>query len=247
VSISIVCPVFNKMEVTLDFVLNMLQYVKPPHQILIVANGCTDATVPFLRNMKRDDRPLEFVVADKNLGFAGGNNLGANVAANDNILFLSNDVRATGPFCDEVDAALNANPNAVIGNRLLSHDTGWNTYIAGRDMTVRGINVTKGTPVTVPYIEGWCLAVNRIRAHHNRASKKGDVGGVWDERYFPCDFEDMDLSWQALAEDKLLIQRDFALKHEHTGQTANDIAGGRLQVTLRNQKEFMEKWGFVKE
>lgn len=242
---SVICPVFNEMEVTMNFVMNMLKYVKPPHQLVIVANGCTDATMPFLNSMTAAKHPITVVESKKNLGFAGGNNLGAKSAVNPIHIFLSNDVVADGEFIPYFTETLDRNPNAVTGVKLLTHNTGWNTYATTQEMKIAETVFPPKSAITVPYIEGWCVAVDSRRAHYNRAGK-GQVGGLWDERYSPCDFEDVDVSMQAWVEGRFLISVPAPLKHEHTGNTANKIAGGRLAATLKNQQAFMEKWGLVK-
>lgn len=244
--VSVICPAFNQIEVTIDFVLNMIQYVKPPHELVMVANGCTDSTTAFLAQMKRAYPAVKPIISERNRGFGGGNNLGAREAENDVHIFLSNDVRATDDFIPSILDALAFHPRAIVGARLLSHDTGWNTYTVGREFEFAGTAVHKGSKIIVPYIEGWCVAVDARYCHRNKPQNREQVGGLWDERYFPADFEDIDVSTQAALDGSPLVAiKELPLEHRNTGQTANRIPGGRLAVTLRNQRLYMEKWGFV--
>lgn len=241
---SVICPVYNNLELTMDFVFNMLEHVKSPHEIVVVANGCTDPTPAFLAQMARSGHNVRTVISKENRGFGGGNNLGAREAANPIHVFLSNDVRAGGDFLTPIMDTLLDEPTAVVGARIHHHDTGWNTFVCDRTIDQGRIYAVKGQPLTIPYVEGWCLAVDSRYCHRNKPADKTQVGGLWDERYSPCDYEDVDVSMQAMLENHSLINIvQLPVRHEHTGQTANRIAGGRLAVTLRNRQKFMEKWG----
>lgn len=242
--VSVICPVYNQIEVTIDFVLNMLAWVKPPHELIIVANGCTDATPAFLAQMKRANHNINPIISERNRGFGGGNNFGAREAKNPIHIFLSNDVRAHGDFIAPIVKELTYYPRTVVGAKKLSHDTGWNTYTVTKDIYWYGrIVAAAGHKLTIPYIEGWCVAVRKHYHHMNRPQDKSQTDGLWDERYFPCDFEDLDVSMQAQVDAAGLAELELPLEHRSTGQTANLIPGGRLPITLRNQKLFMEKWG----
>ena len=243
--VSVICPVYNNIELTMDFVFNMMRLVKPPNELIVVANGCTDATLPFLVQMQRAGHNVKPVLSPTNRGFAGGNNLGAREASNPIHIFTSNDVRADGDFITPVVECLARNPHALVGRRLLSHDTGWNTYTTGRGIYLIGFQLESGVKLTIPYLEGWFIAVDSRYCHKNKPANKEQIGGLWDERYYPSDVEDLDISMQAQVNNHLLIQLNLPVVHERTGQTANKMPGGRLTTTLRNQRLFMEKWGLV--
>lgn len=244
--VSVICPVFDQIELTIDFVINMLPNIQPPHELVIVANGCTDATASFLAQWKRAGRNIKPIISERNRGFGGGNNLGAREAENDVWLFLSNDVRATGDFIPTILDALRFHPRAIVGAQMHSHDTGWNRFIAQRDISLGGTPYRRGDSLIIPYVQGWCVAVDSRYCHKNKPQNKEQVGGLWDERYLLCDYDDLDVSIQALADNAPLVAiKELPLEHVHTGQTANKIPGGRLKVTEANRARFMEKWGLA--
>ena len=87
---------------------------------------------------------------------------------------MSNDVRIHGKFVSQIKEIVTNSPKSLVGGVLYSKDTGWNKF---------------GDKI-FPYLEGWLLATT--------------VGnwkelGYFDERFSPCDFEDVDLSTTALS------------------------------------------------
>ena len=113
----------------------------------------------------------------KNEGFTLACNRGLRfvdkILAKRHIAFLiSNDVQVKGKFIEQAADILFGARRAFVGNNLLSHDTGWNTFDG----------------VTYSYLEGWFLA----------ATSDGwrDLG-YFDENYAPFDFEDVDISQTA--------------------------------------------------
>ena len=219
---TIVTPVWNQLEVTMDFMSSMLQWVKPPHRVLIVDNGSDDKTPHYLPAMHAAGH-LDYVRVNKNRGFAGGNNVGLKHCPSDTdvVIFLSNDVRAHGDFVTPILETLSGLKRTLVGAKLLTHDTGWNKFYDGG-----------GQEVVIPYLEGWCVAGWR--------SDVSELGG-WDEQYFPCDYEDIHLCYQATRKGFTLTALSLPLTH-HSGQTGNQLEGGRLAVTLANRVRFMEKW-----
>ena len=187
-------------------------------EFIIVDNASTDNTLVILDRWQKTmgDR-LTVVVNEKNLGFSGGNNEGA-MHTNEItklLVFVSNDVI---PFGDYITPLLKIlKPRILYGAELLAHNTGWNTF--------QGI--------IIPYLTGWCVA-----AEHNTWFKYLE----WDERYWPCDYEDIDLSCTATQNGVKLQEVHLPLQHQ-SGQSAMGIAGGRLPVTQNSRELFINKWG----
>jgi GT2 family glycosyltransferase len=153
---------------------------------------------------------------DENRGFGPANNQGAEIARGDVLVFLSNDVVLRGDYVTPIEDRLSQSPDVLIGAQLYNYDTGWNRF-NGR---------------TIPYLAGWCLACTL---------KTWRVLGGFDERYVPCDYEDIDLSMTAAENSIELAEITLPLEHAF-GQSAQSLAGGRGAVTYRNRDLFMEKW-----
>lgn len=157
---------------------------------------------------------LRVITNEHNRGFSIACNQGARKASGDVLLFLNNDILAWG---DYVGAVLRVMDNDLIaGPELNEHNTGWNKF--------------NGRPI--PYIAGWCLAITRATFE--------ELGG-FDERYSPCDYEDLDLCYAAQKAGKGLLRLELPVRHISGGSAMPD----RLAITERNRLKFAEKWGLL--
>lgn len=222
-TVSVIVPVWNRADLTNAFLYkNWLLYQSTPDiEFIIVNNGSTDNTDKVLDiwQDRMGDR-LKVETSEENLGFSGGNNLGNELSRADILIFTSNDVTPTGDYVSIVVDNVDNDLLALYGAELLSHDTGWNTF----------------NDEIIPYLAGHFIAITK---------KLWSIFLEWDERYFPCDYEDIDLSKQAINFGLDLIPLNLPIQHA-SGQSARAIEGGRLAVTLESQAKFMEKWGLVK-
>lgn len=220
--VSVITPVWNRADLTMQFLqYNWNLYMdRSDVEFVIVDNGSTDSTPYLLDSLKeaRGDR-LFICRNEENRGFGPGHNQGACAARGEILIFLSNDVIPGGDYIAPIEAALSEGPGALVGPEMLSHDTGWNTF----------------NGVTIPYLAGHCIACYR---------DTWEVLGGWDERYIPCDYEDIDLSYAATQKGIPLIAVSLPLTHLF-GQSAQNLSEGRKAITLRSQAKFKEKWGFT--
>lgn len=220
-SVSIITPVWNMAELTNRFLAQHWAYFAGREGVewVIINNGSTDQTeqVLSLWGNSFGDK-LKRIDLKENVGFGPGNNRGAEIATGDILIFLSNDVQVTGDYITPVIDAIGNDQWALYGPQIFSHDTGWNTF-----------NATG----PIPYVAGWCVI-----AHKSLWRKVGP----WDERFIPCDYEDMDLSFMAQKMGFPLVKLDLPLNHD-SGKSAERLPGGRLQVTLQNRERFRQKWG----
>lgn len=61
------------------------------YEIIVVNNGSDDGSIRYLRNKYGSMQQLKIVEAGGNLGYAGGNNFGAEQATGRYLIFLNND------------------------------------------------------------------------------------------------------------------------------------------------------------
>lgn len=215
--VSVITPVWNKSELTHQFLFRNWQLYngRADVEFIIVDNGSTDNTPKVLAQW-RDimGERLKVVTLPENMGFGPGHNRGAQEAAGDILVHISNDVIPKGDYVSIITNAIE--DNTLFGPQMLDYDTGWNKF----------------DDVLIPYLAGWCLACNRAT---------WDKLGGFDERLVPCDYEDIDLSYTA--QQKGIELREIMLPLQHLfGQTAATLEGGRLQTTLKNQAIFKAKW-----
>ena len=70
-------------------------------EIIFVDNGSSDDSVEFVNNNYKDER-IKIIKSDKNLGFAGGNNLGIDNSKGEYILLLNNDTWVEFDFLEKL-------------------------------------------------------------------------------------------------------------------------------------------------
>ena len=221
--VSIICPVWNRSDLTHRFLGQhwMIYMGYPGVEWVIVDNASTDNTAAVLNTWQRIMGPrLKVLTMEKNIGFGPANNRGADVAEGDILAFVSNDVNADGDYLTPLSEAIQGEPNALYGAQIFSHNTGWNTFKeVGR----------------IAYIAGWCVVSER---------QFWAKIGPWDERFVPCDYEDLDLSYRVQKANFPIVPLKLPLRHD-SGKSAENLAGGRLKVTLENKQRFIEKWGLT--
>lgn len=222
--ISIITPVWNRADLTGQFLMkNWALYAgRPEVEFVIVDNGSQDHTAMILEQFTSVMDGRLFVHTNLgNTGFGPGHNQGARLAQGQTLIFLSNDVEPTGDYVTPIVEALDEEPTALVGPEMLRHDTGWNTF--------------NGT--TIAYLAGHCVACKR---------ETWETLGGWDERYVPCDYEDIDLSYNALQKGIPLVEIPLLPLNHLFGQSAQSLSGGRQAITMQSQAAFKEKWGFDK-
>lgn len=88
--VSIVVPTFNHVELLQKCLDSIARYTDLSScEIIVVANGCTDRTVEFLKTLPA---PFRHVVYEKPLGYTAAANVGIREAKGDYVLLLNNDV-----------------------------------------------------------------------------------------------------------------------------------------------------------
>jgi len=85
--VSIILLNFNGLNYTLECIKSLKKIDYKNHEVIVVDNASTDNSVSVLRKIKR----IKLIESKRNLGFAGGNNLGARHAKGKYVVFLNND------------------------------------------------------------------------------------------------------------------------------------------------------------
>lgn len=219
--ISVITPVWNKSDLTNKFLFQhwLLYRSRPNIEFVVIDNGSTDGTAQILQSWQgRMAQQLRVITNEGNRGFGPAINQGAEIAQGRHLIMLSNDVIIESDYISPIESTLEENREILGGAQILDFDTGWNTF----------------NGEMLAYIAGWCIFCTR--------EVWQDIGG-FDERYVPCDYEDLDLSLKAVKKGYSLKQVKLPLSHMF-GQSAQHLEGGRLTITLKNQALFKEKWGF---
>lgn len=114
---SIISVNYNQPQVTLEFLRSIKKHKANNNiEIILVDNGSIhDHEKEFMKEYPA----LNYIKSEKNLGFAGGNNLGIQQAKGDFLLFLNNDTEITENLIDTLIKEFNQNPNIGILSPLI--------------------------------------------------------------------------------------------------------------------------------
>lgn len=116
--VSIIIPVFNKWALTRACLRSLrASGLQDAAEIIVVDNASSDETPQALPQEFPEVRHLQQA---HNLGFAGGNNLGAREARGELIMLLNNDTEVSPNWFDALSSVFAHHPRAgLVGGRLL--------------------------------------------------------------------------------------------------------------------------------
>ncbi|WP_231490793.1 glycosyltransferase family 2 protein [Pedobacter sp. Leaf170] len=120
--VSIITVNFNQHQVNLEFLKSLIEYPskKCKVELIFVDNG---SSLQHQTEYKDVYPELVYIRSDKNLGFAGGNNLGIDAANGDYLLLLNNDTEITDGFIDAMVNEMEQKPEiGLLSPLILYHD-----------------------------------------------------------------------------------------------------------------------------
>lgn len=236
--ISIITPVFNKLEFTKQYLDSLERNTDDwPFEIIIVDNGSTDGTKEFIAstNYKMNG---QYVRNENNLGFAVANNQGAKVAKGKFLLLLNNDTIVTKGF---LSALMNvfSEEKAVgaVGAKLIFPGTGLIQH-AGVFQLPNGLpdhryfNKPSSYPkanerANVFAVTGAALMVPK--------ALYDELGGL-DEEYVNG-FEDIDLCQRIRQKGMNIYYEPSAVIYHYESRTE-----GRYARDTENMNRYLKKW-----
>jgi GT2 family glycosyltransferase len=240
VDVSIVTPVFNKINVTLNCLRSLSKLeTKLTFEMIIVDNASSDTTKEDLAKVDN----LVYIHNSENLGFVDGCNIGAEKARGDVIVFLNNDTEVTSTWLDLLVNPLSDPTIGLVGSKLL--------YPNGTLQEAGGIIFKDGSGTNygkhhesdyfefnyrrdVDYCSGASIAI------HTKLFR--EFGG-FDKRFAPAYYEDTDLAMQVRAKGLRVIYEPSSVAYHIEGETAGtNINSGFKRFQAINQKKFVDKW-----
>jgi GT2 family glycosyltransferase len=105
--VSIITINYNQAAVTLEFLESMRHCTYPNYEIWVVDNASPTENPDVIKEKFPD---IHFVKTEKNLGFAGGNNVAVRKAKGDYLLFINNDTEVEPGFLEPMVELLEKNP-----------------------------------------------------------------------------------------------------------------------------------------
>jgi GT2 family glycosyltransferase len=119
--VSIISVNYNQAQLTCEMLASLRRISYPNIEVIIVDNASpTEAPTRI-----REEFPeVQLICSARNLGFAGGNNLGVAVAKGKYVLFLNNDTEVEPDFLEPLVACFEADPQAGVASpKIIFHGT----------------------------------------------------------------------------------------------------------------------------
>lgn len=242
--VTVVVPVHGKWSFTRACLASIAaNQPKVPYEVLIVDDTSPDDTAARVAGCSG----VRLVRTERNLGFLGACNLGAEQARGELLLFLNNDTEVRHGWLDTlVDTVYAEDDIGLVGAKLVSPDgvlsecggivfsdgNGWN-YGRGAAADDPRYAVRR----EVDYCSGAALLV--------RADVFTSLGG-FDPRYAPAYYEDTDLAFAVRAAGYRTVVQPRSVVVHHEGVTnGTDVASGVKRHQELNREVFREKWAHV--
>ena len=197
----------SEMGACLDSLLG-----NPPErsfEILVLDNASADASLEVARRRSGGDIPVTVVALEKNIGFAGASNEGSRRARADYLLFLNSDVEASPAALEHLCRFMDTHPAAAAaGGKLTGADgsaqKGFNVRafptLASAAFEILMVDkIFPRNPVSrnqrmLDFSYGEVAEVDQPAAACLLVRKSVfETVGLFDERFYPAWFEDVDL------------------------------------------------------
>lgn len=194
-TVSVVLVSFRGAADTIEAIrhLDALDWSRNRLEIIVVENGSGDDSANRIRAAAPH---VVLVESKKNLGFAGGCNLGVNRSSGEIIAFLNNDARPDVGWVRHAVARFEESSRVgAVASRVLDWDGKKVDFIgAGLTWFGMGYKPHTGRPIPEQPVETHDVLFGTGSAMFVRRSVYEELGG-FDERYFMF-FEDVDLGWR---------------------------------------------------
>jgi GT2 family glycosyltransferase len=244
---SIIIPVFNKAEFTLQCLDSLMHEIDLANdEIIVVDNASTDDTERVLASFGHLVRSIK---NNENLGFVDACNQGAAAAHGKYLLFLNNDTKVLPGWLTHLIETIESAPeNGAVGSMFLYPDGSiqeagavvWRNgeadhYGWGASPDDKRFNFAR----EVDYCSAASLLVR------NEIFQR--LGG-FDRRFVPAYYEDVDLCFGVRSLGyKVIYQPASRLTHYEGVTAGTDIASGTKQFQIVNREKFVTKWRDVLE
>jgi GT2 family glycosyltransferase len=236
---SVIVLSWNGMEYLADCLDAVLSQDYPDFEVIVVDNGSTDGSADFV---ERHYPQVRLIRNARNLGFAGGNNVGLRAATGDVLVLLNQDTVVRPRWLQALVTTLEDPTIGIAGCKLLYPD-GTIQHAGGRIVDVRGSSRHIGRGETdagqydatqdVDFVTGAALAVSR-----EALTRVGPL----DEGFTPAYYEDTDWSYRAREAGLRVVYCPDAVvtHHESTSSQLGSYAHhavfhyGRLRFLLKH-------------
>jgi GT2 family glycosyltransferase len=212
----------------------------PAYEIIVVDNASPDQTASIVEAQFPHVRLLR---TKKNLGVAGGNNVGLRAARGDILILTNVDTEARPDWISTLVNAIQSDPTIGIAGSKLLYPDGRIQYGGGEIDRIQGFPLHLGAknPDNPPdteirdtdYATGAALALRR---------EVLEQIGYEDEAYFPIDYEDPDLCFRARLAGWRVCYVPAAVSIHFESSTTQSLAPHRIMSSLMGRLRFVCKF-----
>jgi GT2 family glycosyltransferase/glycosyltransferase involved in cell wall biosynthesis len=241
--VSIIIPVFNKVDLTRQFLQSFVQWLpgKIPFEIIIANNASTDGTAAFLAEFAAAHPWFSCFTLEKNGGYGRACTAGAARAKFSHLLFLNNDMLALPGWLEPLAAAFADESVGAAGGRLIyPNSTIQHAGIAFREdrLPIHPFRELHYQAEEVsakreyPAVTGACLMVPKRLFE--------EVGG-FDPAYAMY-YEDIDLCLKIVAKKKRIVYIPECTLVHLEGKSSGSFGEANAK-NLESMPVFLGKWG----
>ncbi len=185
-SVSIITVNFNQPKATIELLLSLNKNYKANLEVIVVDNA---SDINYESEFKKIIHNLVFIRSKVNLGFAGGNNLGINIAKGDFIFLLNNDTEITANCLETMITEFKLQPNIGLLSPLILYHNDKNiiqyagytplNYLTARNSQIGQFEKNVGQYDGISYQTGFCHGA-AVMCRREDLLKAGQM----DENYF---------------------------------------------------------------
>jgi GT2 family glycosyltransferase len=210
-------------------------------EVLVVDNGSGAETRARLHEACARQPGIRLLESPRNLGFAGGNNLGLREARGGIFLLLNSDTRVPPGMLGRVAATLIANPGVALAGAITNAaGTEQRIFVEARapeSIMAEGLRFAEasgGRLLTSVRLDFCCVAIRR-----DAYARIGDL----DEGFGLGYYEDFDYCLRARALGLDLAVAEGIFVYHRGGASFGGLAGEAKALLARNKARILEKHG----
>lgn len=236
--LSIVIPVLNQHEMTMECIATVIENT-PPCEIIVVDNG----SEPPIKYGFVHDHEVRIIRNEENKGFPVAVNQGIRSANGDTVILLNNDVVVTPNWSEKLATALDEYSivapvtNYCAGMQCVQVSTYTNRDELNGSAQEWAENYQSAVQ-DVNFVIGFCMAFKKHLF---------DEIGEFDESLWPCSGEEIDFCFRTRkAGHKIGIAVDCYVHHEGSRTFKDMQNAGQVDyngICARNDMHLAEKYG----
>lgn len=229
-TVSVVVLNWNGAEVTPACLRSLAKQTVKPSEIIVIDNGSTDGSADII---EKEFTNVKLIREPKNLGFAGGVNVGIKASKSDYVMLLNSDAEAE-PRCIENLLKTANKTNADIVQAVILTDKGKRIDSVGDVYTIWGLPFPGGrnqSSKNVPTDDQKIFSASGGASMYKK-SLFNEIG-YFDEMFFAY-YEDVDISMRAQLLGKEIWLSSNAIVQHRMNFSFNKIKGLGRELTIRN-------------